>query len=250
MIEMFPCAIGSIPGVGSQGMSSAAAGEREPANVSSSPPASPGVVHVEEKRLRRERRLGQPPDEAGELVPSGSEAGRCRRLGTDTCPCDPMSVSLPRRAPSLREPLRAKLPVDPAPRMSPPPTPRMSPATAVKGRSPDRPPEPRRPRRPSPHLSPSAAACSQRDERKKENRCSRGSRMLLPGPSFSLRGGPASRLGPKAHSNEGSSGSSVRSLTESRPPRPLAGRSLVQESRACRRPRTETYDELSGTAAR
>jgi hypothetical protein len=31
---MLPCAIGSIPGVDSQGMSSGAAGEREPANVS------------------------------------------------------------------------------------------------------------------------------------------------------------------------------------------------------------------------
>jgi len=33
---MLPCAIGSIPGVDSQGMSSGAAGEREPANVSPS----------------------------------------------------------------------------------------------------------------------------------------------------------------------------------------------------------------------
>ena len=34
MIETLPCAIGSTPGVGSQGMSSGAAGDRDPANVS------------------------------------------------------------------------------------------------------------------------------------------------------------------------------------------------------------------------
>src|SRR6187431_2206349 len=51
-------------------------------------------------------------------------------------------------------------------------------------------------------------------------------RLILPRAAF------VARRGAKAHSNGGSSGSSVRSLTESRPPRPLAGRSLDQESRA------------------
>ena len=67
MIEMLPCAIGSIPGVGSHGMSSGTAGESEPAKVSPSPPGKPGVAHVEEEGLRLEERLGQPTDEAREL---------------------------------------------------------------------------------------------------------------------------------------------------------------------------------------
>ena len=38
---MFPCTIGSIPGVGAHGSSSGAAGESEPTHVSPSPPGRP-----------------------------------------------------------------------------------------------------------------------------------------------------------------------------------------------------------------
>jgi hypothetical protein len=134
MIEMLPCAIGSIPGVGSQGMLSGAAGEREPANVSPSPPGSPVSLTLKRSDCAENAGSVSRPTRRASFVPSGSAAASMQTTSAwNTCPCDPMSVSVPRTTPSLREPLRAKLPVDPAPRMSPPPTARMSTMVAEGG---------------------------------------------------------------------------------------------------------------------
>jgi hypothetical protein len=131
---MLPCAIGSIPGVGSQGRSSGAVGDSEPAKVSPSPrPAR--AAHVGEKGPGRRARICDAPDQARELGPVGKRAVAPMQTTSawNTSHCEPMRVRCPLEAPSRREPPMAKFPVVSAPLMSPPPTARTSPSTAGGG---------------------------------------------------------------------------------------------------------------------
>ena len=167
-----------------------------------------------------------------------------------------MLLSLPRVAPFLRDPLRERSCRRPGARMSPPPTARTSPATTVGGAIAEinglSRVEPRTAQ--SPPVARALAACSQRNEAKKENRRSRRvpHGLLLRGDTLILAPSRARfKARRETHSNEGSSGSSdpFSYRIEASPP---LGRTIpsTRNRAPCRRSRTETYGELSGTAAR
>ena len=69
----------SSPGVGSQGMSSGAAGERKPANVSPSPPGNPVSLTLKKSDCAGNTGSVSRPDEACELRPVREH----RRLDAD-----------------------------------------------------------------------------------------------------------------------------------------------------------------------
>jgi hypothetical protein len=224
MIEMLPCAIGSIPGVGSQGMSSGAAGAREPANVSPSPPGSPLSLTLKKSDCAvKNGSVSRPTRRASFAVLAEAAEGEvaCRSGPEDVAAADGTDVARDRRR-------RSNGRVDGLSRID-----RGSPVVAS---------------------CQSVAACSQRKKRKKENRCSRGEPhgLLLRGDSLILpASGLWSKARPESSLKRGKFGqfSPFSYRIEAAPP---PERTMPRpRNRACvGRPRTRPHGEFSGTAAR